>query len=159
MRGFILDLGLADRVFGSLATRYTLMAFSYWTCRTCLLGAVHGLPFGPSDLIGPTTGKLVSCTDLNLHRHPTDSAQDIIEGVNLDVDNHMTLHSSQGCTIAGSGMTGHLDRNDCAFYPPNYNPGCGISAPVNSNSYGSPFNLNGGGKNSSATLRSYFDEL
>ncbi|KAF2416327.1 putative endo-1,3(4)-beta-glucanase [Tothia fuscella] len=75
---------------------------------------------------------------------PTNGEIDIIEGVNLDQVNHMTLHSTPNCTIAGSGMIGRLETNNCAYYP-GHNVGCGISAPPASNSYGDPFNLNGGG--------------
>jgi hypothetical protein len=57
----------------------------------------------------------------------------------------MTLHSSQNCTIAGSGMTGTLQTNNCAYYP-GYDVGCGITAPSNANSYGAEFNLEGGGE-------------
>jgi hypothetical protein len=73
-----------------------------------------------------------------------DCSLDIIEGVNVDSVNHMTLHSSQNCTIAGSGMTGTLQTNNCAYYP-GYNVGCGITPSFGGNSYGAGFNLNGGG--------------
>lgn len=68
---------------------------------------------------------------------------DIIEGVNLNTVNSMTLHCSPNCTIAGSGMTGILQTNNCAYYP-GYNVGCGITANT-SLSYGVGFNNNGGG--------------
>ena len=68
---------------------------------------------------------------------------DIIEGVNLNTVNSMTLHSSPNCTIAGSGMTGILQTNNCAYYP-GYNVGCGITANTTLG-YGDGFNNNGGG--------------
>lgn len=57
--------------------------------------------------------------------------------------NAMTLHSSPNCTIAGSGMLGTLQGNDCAYYPGD-DYGCGITANTNL-SYGAGFNGNGGG--------------
>jgi hypothetical protein len=68
---------------------------------------------------------------------------DIIEGVNLNTVNSMTLHSSPNCTIAGTGMLGTLQGSNCAYYP-GYDVGCGITANTNL-SYGAGFNANGGG--------------
>lgn len=68
---------------------------------------------------------------------------DIIEGVNLNNVNSMTLHCSPNCTIAGTGMLGTLQGNNCAYYP-GYDVGCGITANTNL-SYGAGFNANAGG--------------
>jgi hypothetical protein len=77
-------------------------------------------------------------------RGDSDLVLDIIEGANQDIQNHMTLHSSVNCTIAGAAMSGKLQRSDCAYYP-GYNAGCGILS-NNNVSYGKPFNDNGGGE-------------
>ena len=75
---------------------------------------------------------------------PNNGEIDIIEGVNLNTVNSMTLHSSEECTIAGTGCTGTLQGNDCAYYPGD-NYGCGITSPVGSPAYGAGLNENGGG--------------
>lgn len=38
---------------------------------------------------------------------------DIIEYVNLKPNNSMALHTSENCTVAGSGQSGRLLTNDC----------------------------------------------
>ena len=64
----------------------------------------------------------------------------------------MTLHCSPNCTIAGSGMTGILQTNNCAYYP-GYNVGCGITTNTTL-SYGAGFNNNGGGNLKTSSLDS-----
>jgi hypothetical protein len=71
------------------------------------------------------------------------ASTDIIEGVNVDSMNGMALHTSDNCTIAGTGQTGILNTNNCYWYS-NGNMGCG-SHINNSLSYGQGFNANGGG--------------
>lgn len=71
---------------------------------------------------------------------PDDGEIDIIEGVNLQTANLMTLHTSKDCTINDSGFTGTLRSRDCS--PLGY--GCSIEA-TSSASYGDGFNSNGGG--------------
>ena len=65
-----------------------------------------------------------------------------IEGVNDQGPNAMTLHTATGCTMPGSRgpMSGTAGNNDCQWYN-----GCGVSATGTANSYGPPFNNNGGG--------------
>ena len=65
-----------------------------------------------------------------------------IEGVNDVSPNAMTLHTATGCTMPASRgpMTGTAGNNDCQWYN-----GCGVSATGSANSYGPPFNNNGGG--------------
>ncbi|KAH9935668.1 concanavalin A-like lectin/glucanase domain-containing protein [Fomitopsis serialis] len=68
---------------------------------------------------------------------------DIIEGVNLQSGNLMSLHTSPGCTMpATRTMSGSVTSTICdADY--NSNQGCGVSgAPL---SYGADFNGAGGG--------------
>jgi len=73
---------------------------------------------------------------------------DIIEGVNKNTENSMTLHSSNGCTMAGvnRNMTGKATGADCWVSDPKQpnNAGCGVTNSV-ANSYGAGFNSNNGG--------------
>ena len=70
---------------------------------------------------------------------------DIIEGVNLNTYNQVTLHSSPGCvpSVGSGGQTGHnIGNADCGagggF------TGCGRESNI-ATSYGTAFNANGGG--------------
>lgn len=69
---------------------------------------------------------------------------DIIEGVNTQETNSVTLHTSAGCTIDNSGTvdTTTLVGNDCGAG--NSGTGCGQSTADNQN-YGDGFNAIGGG--------------
>ncbi|KAK4629288.1 putative endo-1,3(4)-beta-glucanase [Fulvia fulva] len=77
---------------------------------------------------------------------PATGEIDIIEGIHYDTENSVTMHSSPGCTIAGSDQAGELKYNDCDSSE-NNNAGCGVtlSDPPIANNFGAPFNLNGGG--------------
>ncbi|KAF7134188.1 hypothetical protein CNMCM5793_005867 [Aspergillus hiratsukae] len=77
---------------------------------------------------------------------PTNGELDIIEGVNTQSTNQMTLHTTDGCTIANTGFTGTLLTSNCYSYAPGQaeNAGCGIADP-SSQTYGSGFNSAGGG--------------
>ncbi|TKA28229.1 hypothetical protein B0A50_04201 [Salinomyces thailandicus] len=77
---------------------------------------------------------------------PSKGEIDIIEGVNEQTANDMTLHTSDGCTINDSGFTGTLTTDDCYVQAADQgtNAGCQIAA-SDSNTYGSSFNDNGGG--------------
>jgi len=81
---------------------------------------------------------------------PNNGEIDIIEGVNLMTQDLTSLHTSQGCAMnatAANQFTGTRDDNytNCWVDAPNEpaNQGCGINGM--SNSYGTPFNNNGGG--------------
>ncbi|TVY89385.1 putative endo-1,3(4)-beta-glucanase [Lachnellula willkommii] len=74
---------------------------------------------------------------------PNSGEIDVIEGVNSNHDNLMSLHTSSDCTIAGSGQTGTLQSNNCDGNL-NGNAGCGSTASTDS-SYGAPFNAISGG--------------
>jgi hypothetical protein len=79
---------------------------------------------------------------------PNQGEIDIIEGVNDQTNNDMTLHTGPGCTIAngGSGKTaysGSLTSTNCVSGSGD-NTGCQIQDNSDS-SYGSGFNSNGGG--------------
>ncbi|GFF68861.1 hypothetical protein CNMCM6936_006166 [Aspergillus lentulus] len=77
---------------------------------------------------------------------PSHGEIDIIEGVNTQSINQMTLHSTDGCTIANGGFTGTLLTSNCYDYAPGQgtNAGCGIAA-TSSQTYGTGFNNAGGG--------------
>lgn len=67
---------------------------------------------------------------------------DILEGVNTQTDNIITLHTSSGCTMSNSGSasTSTLASSNCNLG--NGNDGCSQSTTA---SYGTPFNSGGGG--------------
>lgn len=77
---------------------------------------------------------------------PSNGEIDIIEGVNLQEDNSISLHSSDNCTIAGSGQTGLLQASNCDAAE-NGNSGCGsvLDSTATPNNYGPGFNENEGG--------------
>ena len=77
---------------------------------------------------------------------PINGEIDIIEGVNNQPNNSMTLHTTAGCRIQPTGFTGHLDTPDCdvANVTQGKNMGCGIRNPSPA-SFGAPFNAQGGG--------------
>ncbi|KAL4984923.1 concanavalin A-like lectin/glucanase domain-containing protein [Aspergillus falconensis] len=77
---------------------------------------------------------------------PNGGEIDIIENVNVETNNHMTLHTSDGCTIDSSGFTGTLLTSNCFVNAAGQgnNAGCGIQSP-DSTSYGAGFNSISGG--------------
>ncbi|KKK12876.1 hypothetical protein P175DRAFT_0431004 [Aspergillus ochraceoroseus IBT 24754] len=77
---------------------------------------------------------------------PNGGEIDVIEGVNAQTNNQMTLHTGDGCTIDNSGFTGNLLTSNCYAYASGQasNAGCGMEAPT-ANSYGAGFNNIGGG--------------
>lgn len=91
---------------------------------------------------------------------PNQGEIDIIEGVNDDDYNSMTLHTSVGCTVnnaSSSKQVGTLAHENCAYIPDTPNYGCGVTAShsqsfnaaskktVSHATVGSSFNDNGGG--------------
>lgn len=79
---------------------------------------------------------------------PNDGEIDIIEGINDNGNNAMTLHTSEGCSITDDdgAFSGTLVYSDCWINDPNQpsNAGCSIEN-QNISSYGSDFNSIGGG--------------
>jgi len=78
---------------------------------------------------------------------PNDGEIDIIEGVNQQTSNDMTLHTSEGCTMSSSGdFTGSVVSTDCWIDDPDQsdNEGCQITT-SNTETYGTGFNANNGG--------------
>lgn len=74
---------------------------------------------------------------------PTNGEVDIIENVNLQSENLMSLHTSRGCTISGQDELGTVTKNDC-FSDGGANSGCSVQS-NSSSSFGSKFNSQGGG--------------
>ncbi|KAJ1555908.1 hypothetical protein HK405_010851 [Cladochytrium tenue] len=76
---------------------------------------------------------------------PNNGEVDIIEGVNTNTLNQMTLHTGTGCTMVASQQVqvGTTLSTDCYAYD-NGNEGCSVQA-ANTASYGTGFNSAGGG--------------
>jgi hypothetical protein len=76
---------------------------------------------------------------------PNQGELDIIEGVNLNTYNQVTLHTSPGCTpsVGSGGMTGTPVGNADCGAGGGYT-GCGVQS-GSATSYGTAFNANGGG--------------
>ncbi|KAJ3531983.1 hypothetical protein NM688_g7492 [Phlebia brevispora] len=78
--------------------------------------------------------------EVNGTEWPSGGEVDILEGVNDVSPDQITLHTNPGCTMpSGLNMTGTPGNTDCEG-----SDGCGVQAPTQ-NSYGPPFNENGGG--------------
>ncbi len=78
---------------------------------------------------------------------PNSGEIDIIEGVNSQAANDMTLHTNSGCTISNTGaFTGQITTPNCDVNAPGQytNAGCQI-ATHDTATYGTGFNANGGG--------------
>ncbi|KAI9662086.1 MAG: hypothetical protein M1829_006225 [Trizodia sp. TS-e1964] len=77
---------------------------------------------------------------------PNDGEIDILEGINENSQNAMTLHTSNGCSVNPGPFSGTLKSKNCYNYAPGQgvNEGCQIQD-QRTNSYGSGFNAIGGG--------------
>ncbi|OJZ92578.1 glycoside hydrolase family 16 protein, partial [Aspergillus luchuensis CBS 106.47] len=78
---------------------------------------------------------------------PNNGEIDIIEGVNQQSGNDMTLHTSDGCSVSSSAdFTGSMTTDNCyvSAAGQSNNAGCGITDP-DGTSYGTAFNANNGG--------------
>lgn len=80
---------------------------------------------------------------------PANGEIDIIEGVNSQMVNAMTLHTAAGCEINNTGkqrFSGSIKTNNCDTKAPGQgaNVGCGIST-TDTTTYGDGFNNAGGG--------------
>jgi hypothetical protein len=78
---------------------------------------------------------------------PNGGEIDIIEGVNSQAANDMTLHTNAGCTITNNGQfTGQMTTPNCDVNAPGQftNAGCQIAS-HDTATYGAGFNANGGG--------------
>lgn len=80
---------------------------------------------------------------------PKQGEIDIIEGVNLQTTNSMTLHTSAGCTVANSStaFSGTLLTANCDIDAADQggNQGCQVMDAAPSTSFGAGFNAAGGG--------------
>ncbi|KAH9049268.1 endo-beta-glucanase [Lactarius deliciosus] len=75
---------------------------------------------------------------------PNGGEVDIVEGVNDQMPNLSSLHTSPGCTMPASrAEIGNPTGLDCNAFA-NSNAGCGVQTTA-ANSYGPAFNNNGGG--------------
>jgi len=83
---------------------------------------------------------------------------DIIEGVNREETNAMTLHTNAGCFMNGQWQSGRTMQGNCDVVPTG-NAGCGVQA-NKANTYGDNFNRNGGGvyamERTSGSIRVWF---
>ncbi|KAJ5157008.1 uncharacterized protein N7482_008108 [Penicillium canariense] len=77
---------------------------------------------------------------------PSNGEIDIIEGVNTQTNNQMTLHTSDGCSINDSGFSGSAETTNCYVEASDQsaNAGCAIIG-SSDQSYGDGFNKAGGG--------------
>jgi hypothetical protein len=75
---------------------------------------------------------------------PNNGEIDIIEGINLDSTNDITLHTAAGCSINISGSQSGTTLTNANCNDNNANNGCGVSTST-ANAYGTSFNNNGGG--------------
>ena len=78
---------------------------------------------------------------------PSGGEIDILEGVNSQVSNDMTLHTGPGCSFSNNGrFSGSMTTQNCYVNAPGQgtNAGCQITA-ANPQSYGASFNADGGG--------------
>lgn len=76
---------------------------------------------------------------------PASGEIDIIEGVNIQSTNQVTLHTSPGCvpSVGPGGQSGRSGGSADCGAGGGYT-GCSVSS-TSSTSYGTPFNANGGG--------------
>jgi hypothetical protein len=69
---------------------------------------------------------------------------DIIEGVNLQTTNSITLHTGPGCSVQNSGSLTGTNTVTTNCNQDNANTGCSVTT-SNTNNYGTGFNNVGGG--------------
>jgi hypothetical protein len=77
---------------------------------------------------------------------PAHGEVDILEGVNMQKGNAMTLHTSSNCAIKGGRYSGKLATPNCDVeaVDQDKNAGCSITS-QDASSYGDSFNIAGGG--------------
>lgn len=75
---------------------------------------------------------------------PASGEIDIIEGVNAQTTDSITLHTASGCSIANPNSLAGTNTLTTNCNQDNGNTGCGVSTSA-TNGYGTGFNANGGG--------------
>ncbi|KAK7191012.1 hypothetical protein DPSP01_007814 [Paraphaeosphaeria sporulosa] len=77
---------------------------------------------------------------------PANGEIDIIEGIHDSTRNAMSLHTSDGCTITGTGSTGTVKTKNCYINAAGQtsNAGCGVDD-KSASSFGTPLNPKFGG--------------
>ncbi|OCB91539.1 hypothetical protein A7U60_g1217 [Sanghuangporus baumii] len=128
--------GTGNSTFGRSSVKM-LSAYTITEGNLVLFDAVH-MPFGCS--VWPAFWS-------QGQNWPDDGEIDIIEGVNQQAENKISLHTLDGCThpdnsSSSSIETGELVSTDC-FNQTNGNQGCIVQVP--GNSYGESFSSSGGG--------------
>jgi hypothetical protein len=77
---------------------------------------------------------------------PNNGEIDIIEGINEQVGNSITAHTSSGCSVSGTRQTGQHITPNCDVNAANQTTNQGCQTRDNRyTSYGAGFNYNGGG--------------
>ena len=92
-------------------------------------------------------GKLIGDSWMVGPNWPDGGEIDIIEGVNSQTSNDMTLHTDDGCSISNTGnFSGSIATSNCYVdaVGQSANAGCQITS-GDSATYGTGFNSNGGG--------------
>ncbi|KAG9053192.1 hypothetical protein FS842_008542 [Serendipita sp. 407] len=103
---------------------------------TILVADIKHMPFG--------CGTWPALWTTNVGTWPNDGEVDILEGVNIETPNVMTLHTGANCTMPLSrSQKGTAVTTDC-YWLTNGNAGCGVIS-ENQSSYGDSFNNVGGG--------------
>jgi hypothetical protein len=90
---------------------------------------------------------------------PFNGEIDIIEGVNSQASNDMTLHTGPGCSMSNNGgSSGTMTTPNCYVNAPGQstNAGCQITT-TNTQSYGAGFNAMGGGVYATEWTSEYID--
>jgi hypothetical protein len=82
----------------------------------------------------------------NLNNWPSGGEIDIIEGVNVNANNHVALHTTSGFVVQSNDQSGSFDTTNCDVNAAGQsaNAGCGGYASA-ADSYGEAFNAAGGG--------------
>ncbi|KAG8835534.1 hypothetical protein FRC17_002763 [Serendipita sp. 399] len=113
-----------------------IMSKKVYNHNTVLVADVKHMPVG--------CGTWPALWSTNVGTWPNGGEIDIVEGVNDQTPNAMTLHTTEGCTMPLSrSQKGTAVTTDC-YWLTNGNSGCGVIS-ENGNSYGPPFNSVGGG--------------
>ncbi|KAG8814593.1 hypothetical protein FRC17_001062 [Serendipita sp. 399] len=113
-----------------------IMSRKRFSHNTVLVADINHIPVG--------CGTWPALWTSNIDTWPNEGEIDILEGVNDQVPNAVTLHTAANCTMPLSrAQKGTGTTTDC-YWMTNGNAGCGVLAEKDS-SYGPPLNSVGGG--------------